>query len=284
MGGFVPALRSDLFLLRRSRAARAVLLVSMLAGFGRVALGKFQETSRQLRAFAGSEGIAPRLENNAYGPFSDGICAALTAGALLLVAIAAAGLSAERQLGVLRPLLTRSASRSGLVLARFASLNLLGAVLLGAVICSSWAGAAFFYDFGPVVEDGFEIFSAAEVRSEIAVGLAAAALPLVAAVSFGLLVSLAAPSAAAAATIALISTIAFDLFKGFLGGAARYVYASFLPALLDRSYLKEVSVMARGFSDRGFSEAETWLNFVVPLPTAALFVGLALAIGQRRKM
>jgi hypothetical protein len=93
------------------------------------------------------------------------------------------------------------------------------------------------WDFGPVVEDGYELIGSDEIRSEVWLGLRLALIPLPTALAFGVLVSVLAQSATQAVTAALGVTLALDVFKGVLGDAAHYLYASFQPSLIDQSYL-----------------------------------------------
>ena len=87
-----------------------------------------------------------------------------------------------------------------------------------------------------------------------------------------------------AGSVALVSCLVFDVFKNALGEAHRYVYASYLPTLLDKSCLGETAKFVRGFSDAGYSEEDLFLNFLVPIPEALLFLAIAMVVAARRKM
>src|SRR6185369_6196011 len=173
IGGMGAALRSELFLARRSRALRAAIVLAAAFASGRVALGRLQAVARSVERAARGSRAGAALESNAYGPFTDGVSTGLTIGFLLLLVLASAALALDRDQGTARILLTRRSSRSGLVAAKFSMLCLSGLAVLGAAVLASWAASALLYDFGPVVEDGYQIFSAAEIRREIAIGLGA---------------------------------------------------------------------------------------------------------------
>jgi hypothetical protein len=134
------------------------------------------------------------------------------------------------------------------------------------------------------VEDGFELISEAEIRTEIHAGLLLALLPLPAAIAFGLLVSVCAQSATQAVTTALGLTLAMDILKAMLGDYRHYLYASFQPSLLDQSYLQDVSRLVRGYSDVLIDERIQDLNLWVPVPTMLLLLALTLLIVRWKKV
>jgi hypothetical protein len=146
-------------------------------------------------------------------------------------------------------------------------------------ICSGW-----LWEFGPIVEDGFELISEAEIREEIVLGLLLAIVPIPPAIAFGLLISVSAHSTTQAITTALGITLAIDIFKSTLGDFSHYLYATFQPSLLDQSYLQDVSRIVRGFSDVLVDERVQQLNWWVPWPALLIFLCLALVIVQRRKL
>jgi hypothetical protein len=69
-----------------------------------------------------------------------------------------------------------------------------------------------------------------------------------------------------------------------LGGAADYLYASYLVSLLDESYLDDVARLVRGYSDVMIDPAVLQLNQWVPWPQMVLFIILALVLVRRKKL
>ena len=69
-----------------------------------------------------------------------------------------------------------------------------------------------------------------------------------------------------------------------LGDAARYLYASFQPSLIDQSYLQDVGRLVRGYSDVMIDPQVLSLNAWVPLPQLALFVVIALLVVRRKAL
>lgn len=285
MSEILRVLRVELYRLLRSRASLAALLFLALAPALRVLgaeLAGATERARRVAAGrpAGSEGDS----GGAWGPFADGWHAGLVVLGLLLLIHAARTLAADRESWVLRLALTRRTPRFALVAGR--ALLALFFVLGGAALCgaSAWLAARHWFDFGPLVEDGYTFFSVEELRAELARALVATLPSLFALWCLGLLVSVLSGSSAAAVSIALALYLGYDLFEDALGRARDWVFASFAPSLLGGSALEEAAGVARGLSDAGFSEEllarSTWL----PVPQALLLLALTTLVLARRSL
>jgi len=185
---------------------------------------------------------------------------------------------------VLRHLLIRRVSRRTLVMAKLVHVHLLGllSVVLMLGICTLTAN--WLWEFGPVVEDGYELIGTQEIREELRLGLTLAVLPLPTAIAMGLLISVAAGNATQAITAALGITLALDIFKGVMGTVSDYLYVSYLSSLIDESYLKDVSRLVRGFSDVMIDPAALQLNQWVAWPQMLLFVVLTLVLVTRKSV
>jgi ABC-type transport system involved in multi-copper enzyme maturation permease subunit len=284
MGGFGGALRSDLHVALRSRGLHVLLCLPPAAAGARIVLGKLQAAGEQAQRILAGKSPAASTELTAYAALVDGLSVGLILGYLVMVALAAHAVASGRDLGVIRHVLIRRASRRSVLVATFASVTMVGAALAVLVFLASWGSAALLHDFTAVVEDGYEIIGTTEMRGEILLGLTLALAPLPAAIAFGILLSVCARSATQAVAIALGATIAFDLFKGLLGTAAPYIYAFHHPSIIDGSYLKDVARLVRGYSDVFVEEGMHTLNLLVPLPQALAFLGLALVVVTRKKM
>ena len=172
------------------------------------------------------------IANNAWGHFVDGLDTGITLLFLLLIAQAAHSFSAELENSALRHQLIRCSSRRLIVMSKLLQLHALALVAVGILIVSSYLLSGL-WEFGPVVEDGFELISEAEIRDEIALGLLLALAPLPSAIALRLLLSVIAHTATQAVVSALGISLTMDVFKGMLGDYAYYLYASFQRA--DRS-------------------------------------------------
>lgn len=285
MSNLLAALRLELFLSRYSLAAKIVLLAPALVCLARFLLVWLNQAGQQARAgLIGADSFALAQARNAYGHFVDGMNTGLTILALLLVGLAAYDFSSERDIGSIRHVLIRRAGRSSIVLAKLLRLQILGVLSLALLGLAAWSGSAAFWDFGPVVEDGFELIGEDEILHEIRLGLLMAVIPLPAVIAFGLLVSVAAQSATQAVTLALGATLAMDIFKALLGERAWYLYATFHPSLLDQSYLREVSRLVRGFSDVLVEDSFFVFNEWIPAVSVLVFTLAALLVAQRRSL
>ena len=221
---------------------------------------------------------------NAYGHFVDGMKTGLTVLGLILVAQAAYSFSYDRDTGMIRHILIRRASKPALIFAKLLQINLIGLISILLLIITTYVTSSLLWEFGAIVEDGFELISEEEILAEIFTGLRLAIIPLPAAIAFGLLVSVIAQSATQAITTALGITLAIDIFKSMLGDYADYVYARFQPSLIDASYLQDVSRIVRGYSDVMINESVLQLNLWMPIPTLIIFVGLTMIFIHKKSI
>lgn len=285
MSNLLAALRLELYLSRYSLAAKFVVLAPAAVCLARFLLVWLNQAGQQARSgLIGADAFELAQARNAYGHFVDGVNTGLTILALLLVALAAYDFSSERDIGSIRHVLIRRAGRTSIVLAKLLRLHVLGVAALALLGLAAWAGSALLWDFGPVVEDGFELISEQEILYEIHLGLLMAIIPLPAVIAFGLLVSAAAQSATQAVTLALGATLAMDIFKALLGERAWYLYATFHPSLLDQSYLREVSRLVRGFSDVLVDDRFFSFNEWVPIVSLMIFAVAAVVVAGKRSL
>ena len=283
MKGFVAALKAECFVALRSNSARILVLLPALIVTIRALMVKLTESGQAARdALMGQDGTA--IGSNAWGQLVDSFSTGLTLLSLSLVAYAAWTFANDRDTGALRHAVIRRVSRPGLVLAKLVTVFLLALCALLLLTLCAGIITSLLWDFGPVVEDGYEIISSEEIRTEVALGLRLALMPLPAALAFGLMISVLAQSATQAVTSALGITLALDVFKGVLGEKAYYLYASFQPSLIDRSYLQDVSRLVRGYSDVLIDSRMLQLNEWIPWPQMLLFIVVALLFVRRKAL
>lgn len=222
----------------------------------------------------------------AWAPFVDGLRAGLTLTTLLLTAAAAKGLGGDLESGLVRLAVTRSVSRSALVTGRMlvGACGLAVLVLLGGL--AAWLTAVSLLDFGPLVVDGFELFTAEEIREEFSAAWVAALPAMLSVWAFGLLVGSLSRSAAGAVATSLGLLLAFDLLKESLGSNARFVFAYHAPTLVDskESALQGASALARGYSDGGVSEGMLRAAHLLPWPQTLVMIALAALFVRRRAL
>lgn len=286
MTGFITALRAELFIALRNYGNRIAVLAPLLIVAAQLTLTRLGQAGEVARDALlndspfGSEAPAA----TAYGYFVDGLGTGLTLLVLIMVALAAHSFAYDRDTGLLRHLLIRRVSRPAVIAAKLLQLHLTALIALALLLVGTWTVSAWLWDFGPVIEDGFELIGEAEIRAEILLGLSLALLPLPAVIAFGMLVSVLTYSTTQAVTTALGINLAIDIFKATLGDYAYFLYATFQPALLNQSYLGEVSNLVRGFSDVLIDQRILTLNAWIPIPQMLLLVLLSLWLVQRRKI
>ena len=285
LSSLMQALRSEFYVARYALGARLLIFIPSAAAAVQFMASKIADTGTAAReSLMNSVSFDDVTANNAWGHFVDGLDTGITLLFLLLVAQAAYSFSAEVESGTLRHQLIRCSSRRLIVISKLLQLHALALMGVGILIFSSYLLSGLLWEFGPVVEDGFELISEAEIRDEITLGLRLALTPLPAAIALGLLLSVLANTATQAVVSALGITLAMDIFKGMLGDYAYYLYASFQPALIDQSYLQDVSRLVRGYSDVLIDDRVTQLNYWVPIPTLLVLVTASLIFVQARKL
>lgn len=266
-------------------AALAVAGVSVLRVKGEQALIAASRNAAVQRALQrGAELPADPGPANAWAPWVEGWLAGLTLGTLLLLVLAARSLAGDRESGLLPLATTRSVTRGGLVGGR----ALLGVPLVLGLLAitglASWLAANAWFSFGPLVEHGYEILSAVELRHETQRAVLAVVGPLLTTWIFGVTISALVSSSSVAVGLTLTTWLGFDLFKQVLGEGQRWVFASFAPSLVDTSAMEELTGVTKGLSDAGFSEAIMNMNLTLPWPQALLLLGLAWIVTARRAL
>lgn len=216
------------------------------------------------------EGAEALSSGSAWAAWVDGWSAGLVLGTLMLLVFAARSLAGDAENGVLRLAITRSATRGALVWGRLLLAPLLVVAVVSVTGIAAWAVAAAMADFGPLVEDGYEIYSAAELAEEVRRSALAVLPGLLATFAFGLFVSSVARSATVAVTTALGLFLTFDLFKEALGAGHYWVFASHVPTPWDTSAWSELPGVVRGYSDAGFPEALVRVGWIGPWPALLL--------------
>jgi len=285
MDGFTTALKAEIYVALRNNGSRVIVLLPAVVVMLQLLLTRLTQAGQQARdTLLGGTDIDAQIGVNAYGHYVDGLTTGLMLLALILVAWSAYSFSFDRDTGAIRHMLIRRVSRRGLLLAKLCHLHITAitsALLL--LICTTVVSASL-WQFGPVVEDGYELIGSDEIQQEILLGLKLALIPLPTSIAFGLLISILCQSATQAVTTALGCTIALDIFKGLLGDFSNYLYVSYQPSLIDQSYLQGVSRIVRGYSDVMIDEKVMQMNLWIPIPEMLLFVLLALLLIQRKKM
>ena len=289
MNGAFRVFRAEAYRLSRSRTAwLAGLFLAAVAAL-RVLAAHAADMSAHASALqrALSQGkAAPPMPppGNAWAPFTDGWLAGLTVGTLLLLIASARTIAADRETGLLRLASTRSVSRAGLVLGRLLQGVLLVALVMLVTGLAAWLAANALFQFGPLVEDRYEILSAAELRTEFWRAAGATVPPLLATWCFGLAVSALLGSGIGAVSVALATWLGFDLFKEALGEHQYTCFAAFNPSFVDHSCLKQFAGIARGLSDAGYSDSLYALNLWLPGPQALVLLMLAIWVTSRRPL
>lgn len=283
MTGSLRVLRAELVRICASRAAWLGLALVALIPALRVWAAVLAQRAKEIERMTGGGGAPGLTEGDGWALLVDGWRAGLMLATALLLVQSARALAGDRETGVFRLAVTRSASRSGAVVGR----ALMGPVVTLVMVLFAGGGAllaatALGADFGDLVEDDYTIFSAFEVREELHRALLGAFIAMIAVHGFGLLVSSASRGPVLALAGSLATILLWDVFKEDLGGVRWYVFASHAPTFADGSGMSEMASFARGMSDAGHPEAVHNMGLV--LSPAAWLVSVALAcLAVRRR-
>jgi ABC-type transport system involved in multi-copper enzyme maturation permease subunit len=286
--GLAAAVRSEIFVALRSRATLILCVLPSLVAIAQLLLTRTLSASAQARdVLTGNSGFgaAAQIEGaDAWGALVDALGSGLALISLMLVAYAAWSFASDRDLGVARHLVIRRVSRSALVLGKLIQAHLLALSSIVLLLLSTVVVASVLWDFGPVVEEGYELISLQEIRSELRLGLVLALIPIPAGIALGIMISVISNSTTQALSAALGITLGLDLFKSVLGRAADYLYLSYQVSLVDDSYLSDVARLVRGYSDVMLQPEVMQLNQWVPWPQMLLFMAVALVLVNRKKL
>jgi len=285
MSGWRAILGAERYRTWRTRSSPLLLLVLFcvpaLAVLARYA---GEARVRAAAALTGSTAGDAASSGSGWASLVDGWRVGLALGSLLLLVHALRTVSVDRENGLLRMAVVRGVRRRDLVVGR----ALFACVLIASVFLVTGLGAfaASFrlYDFGPLVEDGYVLAEAGELRRELWSASALALPGLVATYAFGLCISSLCRTSAGALVSGLILFLGFDLFKDTLGAGQYWVFAAYTPSLVDGSALGEMSGIARGYSDAGFSAELRSFNLWMPCPQALLLLLISAWSVSRRNL
>lgn len=271
-------LRAELFRVLRTRATLTLLLLPALAGALRILAAHVAARSQFSRdALAGA--VAPA--GNGFGPLADGLRTGATVLALVLLVAGALALVRERESGALG-LAFLGVRRGTWVMAKALSLLsvMLGGFALLFATCAALAGA--LHGLGPIVDEGYEIASAAQLWGEVGRACLPSLSGLAATAWFGLAISACASSSGAAVACTLVPVVLVDVLKEMHHGLAQYLFVTYAPLLGDGSPLARLPDMARSYADAMWRDGELARAAWVPALWCGVLVLLAIWVTRRR--
>lgn len=285
MSGSLRVLRAELGRTLTSWAAWFGILLIVFIPMLWVWVGTVADRAERIQRMAEGRMYLGLSEGTGWSTMVDGWRPALMIATALLLVQTARSVAGDRESGVLRLAVTRSASRSGAIVGRalLGPLITLGMVLisgLSAYLAASFAGG----DFGDLVEDGDMIFSAGEVMEELRRSMLPVVLGMMAVHAFGLMISSLSRGPVIALASSLASLLLWDIFKEDVGDQRWLVFASHAPTFADGSGMRELAGFSRGMSDAGMPEAVFRMGAMLSPAEAVLFVLIACLAVQRRSL
>ena len=282
---YFTALGAETYVSLRSPSMYFVVLGPAVLTIVSLLLTRYSELRKIAQSTVlGQEPSSVIESTTAYGYFIDSLVTGLTVIVFLFVAYSAWSFSHDTSLGTIRHALIQRANRVTYVLAKLTLTHGLLVLSLLSVMGGSYIVAGAIWDYGPVVEDGYEIIGEAEILEELGLGLILAIMSLPAALAFGGMISviLRSPTRAIVTAVLLMGT--FDIFKADLGRFSHYFFPTFLPSIADQSYLGNVARLSRGFSDVYIDDRVISLNLWVTIPEMVVLVLITLFIVKRVKL
>ena len=275
-----PPLRAELYRHARARSTWVLLLLPAVAGVVRILGERSMARVDQLRQATASADIQG-LEVTGFGPLADGLRTGSAVLTLALLVVGALAIVRERETGALA-LAFLGRSRASIVTAKALVLTLLVAVGFAVLFAACTGVAAALYGLGPIVDEGYEIASVADLWQEIGRGCLPALPGLLAAPMFGLFISAATSSTGGAVAGTLVPVVLVDIGKELHDGFARILFVTYAPLLGDGSPLAKLPDMARFYVNAVWRDGELSRAAAVPGVWVVALVVAAIWITRSR--
>jgi hypothetical protein len=201
--------------------------------------------------------------------------------AMIALLTGAFTLARERDLGGLA-LLTLARPRGAIVIGKTLGTCAYVITAFVALFAASFLAAALGHDFTGVVEDGYEMASAAELWHETLSAVGAGIPAVLCCACFGVLVSAITASVGAAAVGAVVPFTLLALFQSTLGHVADKLFVTYAPFFSPKAPLARLAQVSRAFSDSHWEHGELLRAALVPTLEGIAFVLLAWIVTSRR--
>ena len=173
--GLSIALKSEGFVLLRSRIPWLLLVLPAVVSVLKMGIIRMKNIGTQVMSVMNSNAEATVT---GYGFLVNGLSMSLIVTCLLFLGYAAYTFAIDSERGITRHATVKSISRSELILAKYLTLCILASLSVILTVFITWLAANFFWDLGPLIEDGYQIIGVDEIKKEIFLGLKLALLPL----------------------------------------------------------------------------------------------------------
>lgn len=285
--GALRVLRAELARMLTSWVAIVAAFLCLLVPVLRVGVSAVVQRASQLAD--GGQG-ANGLEGGAgWGMLIKGWESGLLLATVFLLVQAIRSISGDRESGVLRLAVTRSASRVGAVIGRamVGPLLVLGMVLLSGL--GSWFATRFIGrgDFGNLIIEDYAIFGddgADYILGELKRTMQNVVLALCAMHAFGLLVSSLIRGPLIAFVVAMVPLMIWALLRDVFGPGQWFVFASHAPPFFSGSAMSELGKLAEGFSDGLIEEQVYRTGLIFTAAEGLLAVGLSCVAVRLRSI
>lgn len=283
MSGAFRVFRAEIARLMTSRVAWLGAFLLVAVTILRIWAAEIAQRAREVEAIASGREVIGITSGTGWSMLADGWRAGMALATVLLLVQSARSVAGDRETGVFRLAVTRSASRAGAVVGRALVGPFLTLTMIALSGVSAFAATKLFGgDFGDLTEQDYVFWTALEMRQEFFRALQPIFLGMAAMHSFGLFVSSLArgPVLALAGSLALV--LVWDVFKEDTGEYQYFVFASHAPTFADSSAMSEMKSFTRGMSDANIPDAVFNMGRVLSPAEAIVLVLLACLVIQNR--
>lgn len=239
----------------------------------------WNHAARTLRSAVGEGVEAPA---SAFLGFAKGASNGFVLGGILLLLYASMLFSNEGGWQTYKTIILRPHRRIEWVAGKFALLLIVIAMLCVSVCTTALALSGALGDYTAIEEEGFVFLEASEMRHETLKALALAVPPMIAVAAFGLMISTMTDHTGVAASAALGTYVILETAKESMEEGRLYLFNSFMPSLIDRSYFDVLRKLAEGYLDEPWEENVLQFAIATPLISAGVFLVVAAVIFGRR--
>lgn len=220
---------------------------------------------------------------SAFAAFSRGAGSGFVLGAIMILLYSSMIFSNEGGWKTYKVTMLRPCHRLDWVAAKMTLLGAMVAALIISVSLAAWAVSASLGDFAAIEEEGFVFLEAREMRRETLLAIALTAPPLLALAAFGMTVSTFTDHAGVAASTALGIFIVLETAKESMDQGRLFLFNTFLPSLIDRSYFDVLKKLAQGYLDEPWEDGVMIYAVLTPLITTGVCLLIASAVFGRRE-
>jgi len=227
--------------------------------------------------------IAPVSGINGHTALVLGIIGVTSLIALLSLIFSAMLVAGETSGGTFRMILPRPITRAEFLSAKILMGVTFSVLLIVFYIFVSLVSSIGIYSFGPIIEDQEVVMTTGVIAGQLALALLFTLLPLMAAVSYGIFMSVLSRSLATAIGASIGILLALDIIKHIFRVGDFMIKPYIFTTYFDE-FLKIAQDYAQGLEVVWFDPDPEAIAIIVPIMTVAILTSLSFIIFLRRDL